>query len=56
MNLIVNENIRLESISKETTEALFPLFMEGIAELNRWFGFDPDYSINNDYQYLAASC
>lgn len=54
MNLIVNENIRLESISKETTEALFPLFMEDIAELNRWFGFDPDYNINNDYQYLEA--
>ena len=52
MNLVVNDDIRLESISKETTEALFPLFMEDIVELNRWFGFDPDYSIKNDYQYL----
>lgn len=52
MKLIVNPDIRLESITKETTEALYPLFMEDIRELNRWFGFDADYSIQNDYHYL----
>lgn len=52
MKLFVNNEIRLESISQETTEALYPLFMEDITELNKWFGFDPDYSIKNDYQYL----
>ena len=52
MKRVVNDRIRLESITKETTEALYPLFMEDIAELNRWFGFDADYSIQNDYNYL----
>lgn len=52
MKLIVNGEISLESVSKESTEALYPLFMEDIAELSKWFGFDADYSIQNDYQYL----
>ncbi len=52
MKFIVNPDIRLESITKETTEALYPLFMEDITELNKWFSFDTDYSTQNDYQYL----
>lgn len=52
MNRIVNNEICLESITKSSTEALYPLFVEDIAELNRWFGFDVDYSIENDYRYL----
>lgn len=54
MKLVVNPDICLESITKETTEALYPLFMEDISELNRWFGFDADYSIENDYRYLDS--
>lgn len=54
MKLTINDKIRLESITKETTEALYPLFMKDIAELNKWFGFDANYSIQNDYQYLDA--
>lgn len=54
MKLVINDEISLESITKETTEALYPLFMEDIAELNKWFGFDADYSIQNDYQYLGT--
>lgn len=52
MKIILNDKIILESITKETAETLYPLFMEDISELNRWFGFDSDYSINNEYQYI----
>ena len=33
MNRVVNNEICLESITKSSTEALYPLFMEDIAEL-----------------------
>lgn len=54
MKYTVNSDIYLESITRSSTDALYPLFMEDIGELNRWFGFDPDYSIQNDYQYLET--
>lgn len=54
MEVTVNREIRLESIDKSSTDALYPLFMEDISELNRWFGFDSDYSIQNDYRYLET--
>lgn len=52
MQIKINHDLRLESITMESTETLYPLFCEDIEELNRWFGFDKDYSIENDYQYL----
>ncbi|WP_322171222.1 GNAT family N-acetyltransferase [Acutalibacter caecimuris] len=54
MQVQVNEKVRLESITKAGIDSLFPLFFEDIEELNRWFGFDRDYSIQNEYQYLAT--
>ena len=52
--MTVNSDIALKSITKELTDSLYPLFMQDIKELNRWFGFDADYSIQNDYQYLEV--
>lgn len=54
MKRIVNDEISLASVSRESTEALYPLFLEDIVELNKWFGFDVDYTIQNDYQYLNS--
>ena len=52
MKIQINLELKLESITRESTEALYPLFCEDIGELNRWFGFDTDYRIENDYRYL----
>lgn len=54
MQIQINRELRLESITRESLETLYPLFREDIEELNRWFGFDTDYSIENEYRYLEA--
>ena len=52
MNLVISKEITLSSINRDNATALFPLFKAEIRELSKWFPFDEDYSLEDDYEYI----
>ena len=49
----IDNHLTLASLTPESARQLFPLFREDIADLIRWFGFDENYSMEHELQYLS---
>lgn len=54
MAAMMNQEVSIALMTRTSARQVFPLFRDDMDELVRWFAFDPDYSLENDYNTIIS--